>query len=93
MREVKLELSDQVVGAPQPQQLLGGVRLVGLGQSCVLRGVVLLLQLQERLDVGNISSSLTPGCGQGAHGGLGWQWLVVVLYGEVWGWRCHMFCQ
>ena len=80
VREVKLELSDQVVGAPQPQQLLGGVGLVGLGQSRVLWGLVLLLQLQQRLDVGNIASSLIPGGSQGAHGGLAWgrgQWCEV----------------
>ena len=32
----------------QPQQLLSGVGLVGLGQSRVLGGLVLLLQLQQR---------------------------------------------
>ena len=69
VREVKLELSDQVVGAPQPQLLLLGVRPVGLGQISVLGGVVLLLQLQQGLYIGDISS-VGPGGGQGAHGGL-----------------------
>ena len=76
MREVKLELSDQVVGAPQPQQLLLGVLPVGLGQSRVLRGVVLLLQLQQGLYIGNISSGVRPRGGQGAHVGLTWSGLV-----------------
>ena len=76
VREVKLELSDQVVGAPQPQQLLGGVGLVGLGQSRVLWGLVLLLQLQQGLYIGNISSGVRPGGGQGAHVGRTWSRLV-----------------
>ena len=68
MREVKLELSDQVVGAPQPQQLLLRVLPVGLGQSGVLGGIVLLLQLEERLYVGNtVASIVTSGCSQRAH--------------------------
>ena len=70
MREVELELSDEVVGAPQPQQLLLRVGPVGLGQSRVLGRVVLLLQLQQGLYVGNISSGLTPRGSQGAHVGL-----------------------
>lgn len=67
MRKIHLELPHHVIGAPQPEQLLRGVGLVGLGQLRAVRGVILLLQLEERLDIGDISSGVSPGGGQGAH--------------------------
>ena len=43
MRKINLELPHHVIGAPQPEQLLRGVGLVGLGQLRAVWGVILLL--------------------------------------------------
>ena len=63
--EVKLDLSEHVVGAPQPQLLLLAVDPEALRQLLDVGRVILLLELQQGLDVAYL---LVSGGRAGTHG-------------------------